>query len=284
MAQQIIPAAQLISKFQGIRRCNNYVVLQSIICSPECKIVGHILLNHPLSYALTATADVPAVYLQQFWKTLPVETPDNPFIALVNIEIIESFMQNVGYQGIVDKINILQLFHAMVNRTNVDYVALLWWDFNNCVFQQKDVIQYLRFTKLIIVDLMNKYPSVPPRLKDDYHSIKYDIPLMSVYTTENVTIREMLISDAFLTKEIHATDDYKEYKTVFMKVDVPINQPQPVVSIQGMHRTTPRAHRTATLIAASPRGNKRKQSARETSSPRKSLKVTIRKKKQSTTS
>ncbi|GKB77125.1 hypothetical protein Tco_0944020 [Tanacetum coccineum] len=70
MAQQIIPAAQIVSKFQGIRRCNNYVVLQSIICSPECKIVGHILLNHPLSYALTATADVPAVYLQQFWKTV----------------------------------------------------------------------------------------------------------------------------------------------------------------------------------------------------------------------
>ncbi|GJV13068.1 retrovirus-related pol polyprotein from transposon TNT 1-94 [Tanacetum coccineum] len=38
--------------------------LQSIPCSPECKIVGHILLDHSLSYALTATADVPAVYLQ----------------------------------------------------------------------------------------------------------------------------------------------------------------------------------------------------------------------------
>ncbi|GKB37487.1 hypothetical protein Tco_0882429 [Tanacetum coccineum] len=38
--------------------------LQSIPCSPECKIVGQILLDHSLSYALTATADVPAVYLQ----------------------------------------------------------------------------------------------------------------------------------------------------------------------------------------------------------------------------
>ncbi|GKD96806.1 hypothetical protein Tco_1380703, partial [Tanacetum coccineum] len=42
---------------------------QSIPCSPECKIVGQILLDHPLSYALTATADVPAVYLKQFWRT-----------------------------------------------------------------------------------------------------------------------------------------------------------------------------------------------------------------------
>ncbi|GKD75436.1 hypothetical protein Tco_1333718 [Tanacetum coccineum] len=108
-----------------------------IPCSPECKIEGHILLDHPLSYALTAIVDVLVVYLLQFWKTvskvpdtkdtikfkldtqeitytvdmfhdtlhLPVETLDNPFIALVNIKVIESFMQKVGYQGVVDKVS-----------------------------------------------------------------------------------------------------------------------------------------------------------------------------------
>nr|GEW75240.1 uncharacterized mitochondrial protein AtMg00810-like [Tanacetum cinerariifolium] len=35
----------------------------NIPCSPECKIVGQLLLDHPLSYALTTTTDVPAVYL-----------------------------------------------------------------------------------------------------------------------------------------------------------------------------------------------------------------------------
>ncbi|GKD21542.1 hypothetical protein Tco_1223245 [Tanacetum coccineum] len=35
----------------------------------------------------------------------PVETPDNPFVAPVNIEVIQSFMQTVGYQGIVNKYN-----------------------------------------------------------------------------------------------------------------------------------------------------------------------------------
>ncbi|GKC21822.1 hypothetical protein Tco_1023972 [Tanacetum coccineum] len=93
----------------------------------------------------------------------------------------------------------------------------------------------------------------------------------------------MLILDEFLTKEIRATDDYKEYETMFVHVDVLMNRPQPVISTQGTHRTTPRAHRTPTLTTASPQGKKRKQSAGETSSPRKSLKVTIRKKKQTTT-
>ncbi|GJZ25795.1 hypothetical protein Tco_0570048 [Tanacetum coccineum] len=129
------------------------------------KIVGQILLDHPLSYALTATTDVPALDSQEIIYTvdmfrdtlrLPVETLNNLIIAPVNIEIIESFMNRVGYQGVVDKvsafftknlaqpwqtmfkvfnrflttrtsrhdqtkINILQLFHAVVNRTNVDY-------------------------------------------------------------------------------------------------------------------------------------------------------------------
>ncbi|GJZ35517.1 uncharacterized mitochondrial protein-like protein [Tanacetum coccineum] len=43
--------------------------------------------------------------VDMFYDTLhlPVETQDNPLIALVNIRIIESFMQRVGYQGVVDK-------------------------------------------------------------------------------------------------------------------------------------------------------------------------------------
>ncbi|GJT59419.1 hypothetical protein Tco_1002952 [Tanacetum coccineum] len=69
MAQQVIPAAQLVPRYHTNGRCNNYVMLQSIPCSPKCKIVGQILLDHPLSYALTTTVDVPVVCLQQFWQT-----------------------------------------------------------------------------------------------------------------------------------------------------------------------------------------------------------------------
>ncbi|GJS69756.1 hypothetical protein Tco_0702597 [Tanacetum coccineum] len=147
MAQQVIPAAQLVPRFHTIRRCNNYTVLQSIPSSHECKIVGQILLDHPLSYALTATADVPVV------------------------------------------------------------------------------------------------------IEEDYHSIKDDIPLVSVYTTGNVLVREMLILGSFLTEEIRATNDFKEYEMMFVNVDALMNQPQPVVSTQGTHRSTPRAHGIPTLTA-----------------------------------
>ncbi|GJS45267.1 hypothetical protein Tco_0595388 [Tanacetum coccineum] len=147
-----------------IRRCNNYAVLQNIPCSPECKIVGQLLLDHPLSNALTATTDIPV---------LLVETPTNPFITLVTMTVIEPFMQTVGYQGVCNK--------------------------------------------------------------------------ASVYSMGNATVRGMLIPDAFITNEIHVTDDYKEYETVFVGVVVLMIQPKPFVSTQGTHRTTPSTHRLPTL-------------------------------------
>ncbi|GKA38703.1 hypothetical protein Tco_0731254 [Tanacetum coccineum] len=102
----------------------------------------------------------------------------------------------------------------------------------------QEAIQYPRFIKLIVADLMKKFPNIPKRLEEDYHSIKDDVPL----------------------------------------VDVPMNQPQPVVSTQGTNRNTPRAPRTPTVSASPQETKKRKQAAGESSSPRKSLKITIKQK------
>ncbi|GJX43603.1 hypothetical protein Tco_0260279 [Tanacetum coccineum] len=257
MAQHVIPATQLVRQYKPIGRCNNYAVLQSIPCSPECKIVGLILLDHCLSHALTATADF--VYTVDMFRDtfqLPVETLENPFVTPANIHTIEAFMNRVGYQGVVDKvsafftknlaqrwhtmlkvfncclttrtsgndqtkINILQLFHAVINRTHVDYAALLWLDFMN---------------------------------NTEKGSYLDDVPLVSVYTTGNGLVQGMLIPDAFLTAEIRETDDFMEYETVFIK--------SPIVSSSPLEK------------------KKRKQTAGVSSSPRK----IIKQKKQSTPS
>ncbi|GJV52956.1 hypothetical protein Tco_1448697 [Tanacetum coccineum] len=224
MAQQIILVDQLVPKFQGIGRCNNYNVLHSIPRSLEWKIIGKILLGHPLSYALTATADVPAVYLQQFWKTM-IKIPDTMDTIRFKRLVIKVYLTKTSGHD-QTKINILQLFHALVIRTNVDYAPLIWWDFMNNVFQKKND----------------------------------DTLLVSVYSIGNDLFRGMRIPDAFLTSQIRATNDYKEYETVFDGVYILMNQPQPVDSTQGTYRTTPSAHRTPTLTVASPQGKKRKQS------------------------
>ncbi|GJV16713.1 hypothetical protein Tco_1362036 [Tanacetum coccineum] len=233
MAQHLFHHSTYLNTNQ-FGRCNNYTVLQSIPCSPECKIVGLILLDHCLSHALTTTDDVPAVDTLH----LPVETPENLFVAPANIHTIEAFMNIVGYQGVIDKVSAF----FMKN------MAQPW----QTMFKKKEAIYYPRFIKLIIADLMKKYLNIPKRLEEDYHSIKDDVPL----------IRE--------------TNDFKEYETVFIKVDVPMNQPQPVVSTQGTHRITPSAHRSPTVFASPPETKKRHQIEGKSSSPRNSLKITIK--------
>nr|GEX98077.1 copia protein [Tanacetum cinerariifolium] len=161
---------------------------------------------------------------------LPVEIPDNLFTQQADLKFIQRFLKIVGYEGIVDK-------------------------------QKKDVIQYPRFTKLIIDDLMKKFPSISQRLEENYHSIKDDIPLVSVYTTGNVTVKGMLIPGEFLTGDIHATIEYKEYEK------------------------TPRATRIPTPNAEVVQKKRASKAvAGESSTPRKSLTVTTKKKKPSTTS
>nr|GEV40006.1 copia protein [Tanacetum cinerariifolium] len=194
MAQHMIPVAPLVPKYHSIERT------VSKVHGPE-ETIKFMLNTQEFVY----TVDMFRIILH-----LPAETLDNPFVAPVNIETIEAFMNKVGYQGVVDKV---------------------------IAFYTKNLAQPWQ--------TMFK---IPQRVEEDYHSIKDDIPL--------------------------------EYETVFMNVDVPMNQPQPVVSTQETHRSTPSAHRTPTLTT-SPRGKNRKQSVGESSSPRQSHKITIKRKKPS---
>ncbi|GJT44096.1 retrovirus-related pol polyprotein from transposon TNT 1-94 [Tanacetum coccineum] len=220
-----------------IGRWSNKAVLPNIPCPKECRIVGQLLVDHALNYALTAIADVPVVYIQQFWKTvrqvsnanetihfmvdkeditytmdmfraslkLPVESPKQPFIPPARgyqgpIKKVSAFftknlaqpwqtMFKVFNRCLTSrltghnqtKINVMQIFHDVINRVHVDYASLLWWDFLHCVMQKKNVIQYPHFTKLIIADLMEKCESISKRLEEDYHTIKDDSIETQVY-------------------------------------------------------------------------------------------------------
>ncbi|GJS06861.1 hypothetical protein Tco_0363657 [Tanacetum coccineum] len=257
--------------------------------------MGQLLVDYALSYALTATADVLAVdkpeityIVDMFCATLklPVETPEKPFIALETLQYIQPFLKIVGYQGIVDKVS------AFFTKKLAQPWQTMFKVFNRCLTsrisghdQTKiNILQifHVVVNRLIIADLMQKFDTIPNRLEEDYHSIKDDFLLVSVYTIGNVTVKGMLILDEFLTDNIHATPKYKEYVKVFVEVDIPTIQPQPFESTQGSNRT-PRAIRTPNPAEDIVQKKKRKQVAGETSSPRKSRKVTIKQVKPSTT-
>ncbi|GKE60113.1 hypothetical protein Tco_1510480 [Tanacetum coccineum] len=115
--------------------------------------------------------------------------------------------------------------------------------------QSKISIQYPRFTKLIIANLMEKYQSIPKRLDEEYHTTKDDTPLCNMYTTREVTVRG---------------------------VEVLMIQPKPVESTQGTIRT-PRAIRTPNCDVVKQK-KEGKQIVGESSTPKQFLKIRIRSK------
>ncbi|GJU52212.1 hypothetical protein Tco_1225926 [Tanacetum coccineum] len=113
------------------------ILLPNIPCLKKCRIVRQLLVDHAISYALTATANVSAVYIQQFWKTvrqvpnhnetnqfmvnneeitytvnmfrttlkLPVKTPEQPFIPPANFSYIKPFLRILVCQGSLKKVS-----------------------------------------------------------------------------------------------------------------------------------------------------------------------------------
>ncbi|GJW50625.1 hypothetical protein Tco_0091976, partial [Tanacetum coccineum] len=160
---------------------------------------------------------------------LPVDNPDNPFVPPVNIEIIESFMHTVGYQGVVDK----------VSGFYTNFLAQLWQTMFK-VFNRYLTTKTSRHdqTKINILQLFMSWSIAQMMIMLLFFGgISITVYFRRRMSSRNVTIRGMLIPDAFLTKKICATDDCKE--------------------------STPRANRTPTLTVASPQGKKRKQSERD---------------------
>ncbi|KAJ9535518.1 hypothetical protein OSB04_un001351 [Centaurea solstitialis] len=66
---------------------NEYVILSTV--RMQHTIVREILRAHPLLYAMTATADVPGIYLQQFWKTAVLDTRFGVFSIIGRVDNTE---------------------------------------------------------------------------------------------------------------------------------------------------------------------------------------------------
>ncbi|GJR84951.1 retrovirus-related pol polyprotein from transposon TNT 1-94 [Tanacetum coccineum] len=163
--EQIVPRSQWLT----IGKSNLLFNAQKIQKNPIFQISVDILSNTNFFRAFTASANVPAIYLQQFWNTMkydektgvyrsqPFELPPsgNTVIDFVNelgypepVEIVSNIRVNYVYQpwrAILTLINqcltgktsgsdkprhpVLQMLWGIVTQTNVDHAELIWEEF-----------------------------------------------------------------------------------------------------------------------------------------------------------
>nr|GEW94906.1 copia protein [Tanacetum cinerariifolium] len=226
MAQQVIPAAQLVLKYHTIGRCNNYAVLQGIPCSLECKIVRKILLDHPLSYALTATADVPIVYLQQFWKTVgKVSNTEDTIKFMLDTKkftyTVDMFRDTLHM--LVETLENLFKFPNIPQRIDKDYHSIkddipleirVTDDFKKYETVFMNVVVPMNQPKQRVGETSSPRKPLKVTIRQKKQSTPSIQPLCATEAQENIAkVQEIL--DEEIEKMVECDEDEKSYASVF---------------------------------------------------------------------
>nr|GEZ76893.1 hypothetical protein [Tanacetum cinerariifolium] len=161
----------------------------------------------PFYKAFLVTADVPEIYMQEFWASATVHHHSIRFKMdnkkrIINLEYFKEmmhicprlpgqtfdelpfeeeqliFLSLLEHSGEIRRLTDAQILWGLYHKKNVDFSYLLWEDF---VYQVKhkdakksNEMYYPRFTKVIIHYFMTKDPLILRRNKVNWHYVKDD--------------------------------------------------------------------------------------------------------------
>ncbi|GJZ95318.1 hypothetical protein Tco_0667521 [Tanacetum coccineum] len=247
------------------RKCN--MRLKTDIKAKEAtfQVVMDALALTPFYQAFLITAEVPAIYMQEFWAKICPKIPRQEFEDLPLEQDILSFIRNLGHTG-----DITYLIDV-----NVDYLHQPWRAFatviNKCLSgketgmdnirlsQNKEAkktnkMSYPRFTKIIIDYFMSKDQSISRRNKMFWHTARDDTMFTSmrcisrhedtqVYSTilpKELTNQAMLESKAYQTYYAFASGEKSpKPKYIQKKADSDISpKKKPVQATKGTRLKT----------------------------------------------
>nr|GFA05384.1 hypothetical protein [Tanacetum cinerariifolium] len=189
--------------------------------------------------AFLVTADVPEIYMQEFWATATVHQHSIRFKMdtrkhIVDLESFremlhisprvlgQSFAELPFEEEILEffslRLSQAQILLGLYHRRNVDFAFLIWEDL---VYQvehknqkKSNEMYYPRFTKVIIHHFMTKNPSIPRRNRVNCHYVRDDV----LFSTIKVVSRHQttqqygaILPIELTTEDIKNTKSYKEY-------------------------------------------------------------------------
>nr|GEZ12801.1 hypothetical protein [Tanacetum cinerariifolium] len=205
--QQVALDEALVPSTQTLRIRRSNLRLPSDIQSkePTLQVVYDVLRNSPFLKAFLVTADVPEIYMQEFWATaklhqhsirFKIDTRKHvldlePFREMLHISpripgqsfdelpFEEEILEFLRFLGHSTQIKTLTDVNGLYHESNVDYAYLIWEDF---VYQvehksqkKSNEMYYPRFTKVIIDYFMTRKPSIPRRNRVNWHYVRDDV-------------------------------------------------------------------------------------------------------------
>nr|GEZ40975.1 hypothetical protein [Tanacetum cinerariifolium] len=238
--QQVALDESLVPSSQRLRIGRSNFRLPSDIQSKEStlQVVYDVLRNSPLFRAFQVTADVPEIYMQEFWATAKLHHNSIRFKidtkkGVLDLEAfremlhISPIIPNLSFAELPTKEEILdflsfrlsqaQMLWGFYHRINIDFAYLVWEDFVYQVEhknQKKSNTNYPRFTKVIIDYFMTRKPSISRRNRINWHYVRDD----ALFSTIKVVSRHQttqqygaILPIQLTTDEIRNSKAYKEY-------------------------------------------------------------------------
>nr|GFA21214.1 hypothetical protein [Tanacetum cinerariifolium] len=234
--EAIFPHASILR----IRKSN--FRLKSDIYSKEStlQLAYDVLRLTPFYKAFLVTADVPEIYMQEFWATATVHHYSIRFKMdnkkhIVNLEYFREMLhifprlpaiinkclsrKSTCYDSL--KLSQAQIPWGLYHKRNVDFAYLLWEDF---VYQvehkdekKRNEMYNPRFTKVIIHYFMSKDPSIPRQNKVNWHYVRDD----QMFTTIKLVSRHqntqqfgVMLPIELTNEDIRNSKAYKEYYAI----------------------------------------------------------------------
>nr|GFC27350.1 hypothetical protein [Tanacetum cinerariifolium] len=189
--------------------------------------------------AFQVTADVPEIYMQEFWATAKLHHNSIRFKidtkkSVLDLEAFrqmlqishripsQSFAELPPEEEILDfpsfRLSQAQILWGFYHRINVDFAYLVWEDF---VYQvehknqkRSNEMYYPRFTKVIIDYFMTRKPSISRQNRINWHYVRDDV----LFSTIEVVSRHQttqqygaILPIELATDEIKNSKAYKEY-------------------------------------------------------------------------
>ncbi|GJV80989.1 retrovirus-related pol polyprotein from transposon TNT 1-94 [Tanacetum coccineum] len=208
------------------------------------QVIINVIKNSTCFKAFIISAEVPEIFMQQFWYTIKKIQGTNSYEfvlankrCVVDAEVFRkildicprvegeeftevqddyatlTFLIDLGYKGP------LHNQHGMFYKENVDYLELIWEDF---AFQidhtmekesRRETMPFPRFTKVIINHFLSQHKSLSKLKFQHYHTIKDDgivNRLKFVRIGEDYQEYGLSILDMMLNNKIKQSDSYQE--------------------------------------------------------------------------
>ncbi|GJU85197.1 hypothetical protein Tco_1292743 [Tanacetum coccineum] len=268
--EQIVPRSQWLI----IEKSNLLFNAQKIQKNPIFQISVDILSNTNFFRAFTASANVPAIYLQQFWNTMKYDEKTGVYRCQIDEQWFDLSVDLLRKALAITPVIPAQPFElppGIVTQTNVDHAELIWEEFTHgiqtffsCKASHKAslknpkkkvtplLIPYGRFSKVIIYYLASNN-NIHQRPNSAVHHIGDDFILGNlkfVPKGESVKVFGMEIPDPLITEAIQQSSYYHKY--LEMVAENTKKTPQESASMQpATKHATPKKPTTTTPVKQS---------------------------------